>query len=55
MMMYIEDVKFIAAMEITLLLSGEIADVQAEAMICNTEGFKYVTWVYKISHFLNIS
>ena len=54
-MMSIEDVKFIAAMEITLLLSGQIADVQAEDMKCNTEGFKYGTWVYKMSHFLNIS
>ena len=54
-MMSTEDLKSIAAMEITFLLSGEIADVQAEVMKCNTEGFKYATWVYKLSHFLNIS
>ena len=54
-MMSIEDVKFIAALEITLLLSGEIADVQAEGMKCNIESFKYGTWFYKMSHFLSIS
>ena len=53
--MSIEDMKFIAAMEITLLFSGYIADMQAEAMKCNIEGFKYGTWVYKMSRFLTIT
>ena len=54
-MMSIEDMKFIAAMAIILSLSGQIADVQAKALKCNTEGFKYGTWVYKMSHFFNLS